>query len=174
MKTLADLKRDAASGRMCLEFIERYGLTGDQIKSTMRGVRKVLGCNSVAISLLNNDGNISELRFGSAKLIEYDDETLTFYAAAHRELTEEEQAILAEWKKIEDEYERQNPFGNSYWKKKDFFKKCSCPWLDGNETIRGKRMEWVNGRNMIRDNSIKGEVTLKYKVYFTNGGDLSA
>ena len=94
MKTLADLKRDAASGRMCLEFIERYGLTGDQIKSTMRGVRKVLGCNSVAISLLNNDGNISELRFGSAKLIEYDDETLTFYAAAHRELTEEEQANL--------------------------------------------------------------------------------
>ena len=174
MKTLADLKRDAMSGNMSMEMLEWYGKTGEDIKPILRGIRKVEGANSVAISLLNNDGNISELRFSSAKLIEYDGETLTFYAAAHRELTEEEQAILAEWKKIEDEYEKQNPFGNCYWKKKDFFRKCSCPWLDGNETVRGKRMEWVNGRNMIRDNSIKGEVTLKYKVYFTNGGVCSA
>ena len=94
MKTLADLKRDAGSGKLSLELIERFGQTGNEIKSTMIGIRKVVGCNTVSLSLLNNDGNISELRFGSAKLIEYGDDTLTLYLAAHRELTEEEQKIL--------------------------------------------------------------------------------
>lgn len=41
MKTLADLKRDAASGKLSLELIERFGQSGDDIKSTMRGIRKV-------------------------------------------------------------------------------------------------------------------------------------
>ena len=166
MKTLADLKRDAGSGKLSLELIERFGKTGNEIKSTMIGIRKVVGCNTVALSLLNNDGNISELRFGSAKLIEYGEDTLTLYLAAHRELTEEEQKILDEWKKIEDDCLAKNPFCETYWKRKDYFASCTCPWLDGSEMKRGKRLEYVNGKPMIRDNSIKGEAVLKYKVHF--------
>lgn len=171
MKTLAELKRDAASGNMSLELIERFGQTGEEIKSTMRGVRKVVGCNTVAISLLNHDGNISELRFGSAKLIEYDGDvqTLTIYAAGHRELTDEEQALLDEWKAIEDKYVKENPYSDTYWKHKSFFASSACPWLSGFETVRGKYMEFVNGRNMIRDNAIKGEAVLKYKVHMKRG-----
>ena len=170
MKTLAELKRDAGSSKLSLELTEHYGETGDEIKSTMRGVRKVIGCNSVALSLLNHDGNISELRFGSARLIEYGEDTLTLYLAAHRELTEEEQKIIDEWKKIEDECMAKNPFCDTYWKRKDYFAKCSCPWLDGGETKRGKKLEYVKGRPMIRDNSIKGEAVLKYKVHFAREG----
>ena len=167
MKTLAELKRDAQSGQLRLELIERFGQTGDDIKSTMRGIRKVVGCNSVALSLLNHDGNISELRFGSAKLLEYEDDSLTLYLAAHRELTDEEERILAEWKKIEDECMAKNPFCETYWKRKDYFARCSCPWLDGSETKRGMKLEYVSGKPMIRDNSIKGEAVLKYKVHFS-------
>ena len=43
MKTLADLKRDAGSGKLSLELIERFGKTGNEIKSTMIGIRKVVG-----------------------------------------------------------------------------------------------------------------------------------
>ena len=170
MKTLADLKRDAQSGKLSLELIERFGQTGNEIKSTMTGVRKVVGCNSVSLSLLNHDGNISELRFGSAKLIEYGEDTLTFYLAAHRELTSEEEKILAEWKQIEDKCMARNPFCETYWKRKDYFAKCSCPWLDGSETKCGKKLEFVNGKPMVRDNSIKGEAVLKYKVHFAKEG----
>ena len=171
MKTLADLKRDAGSGNMSLELIERFGQSGEEIKSTMRGIRRVIGCNSVAISLLNHDGNISELRYGCAKLIEYDDEaqTLTLYAAGHRELTAEEQTLLDEWKAIEDKYVKENPFSDTYWKHKHFFVSSTCPWLNGYETVRGKYLEFVDGKSMIRDNSIKGKAVLKYKVHMKRG-----
>ena len=171
MKTLADLKRDAASGKMSLELIERYGQTGEEIKSTMRGIRPVIGCNSVSISILNHDGNISELRYGCAKLVEYDGEaeTLTLFAAGHRELTDEEQALLDEWRAVEKQYLKDNPLGDSYWKHKHFFATSACPWLSGYETIRGKCLDYVEGRNMIRDNSIKGEAVLKYKVHMKRG-----
>ena len=68
MKTVAELKRDANGGKMSLEMIEWYGKTGDEIKETLRGIRKVLRANTVAIILLNRDGNESEMRLNSAKL----------------------------------------------------------------------------------------------------------
>lgn len=27
----------------------------------------------------------------------------------------------------QEEFDRQNPYGDTYWKKKDYFKKCPCP-----------------------------------------------
>ena len=53
MKTVAELKRDANGGKMSLEMIEWYGKTGDEIRETLRGIRKVLRANTVAIILLN-------------------------------------------------------------------------------------------------------------------------
>lgn len=41
MKTLADLKRDATSGKIKFELIERYGKMGDEIPERCRGVRTV-------------------------------------------------------------------------------------------------------------------------------------
>ena len=105
MKTLADLKRDATSGKIQFELIERYGKIGDEIPKKIRGIRTVEKVNTVAILLKNSEGIISELRFPlSAKLVEYDGETLTIFARGERVLTEQEQKILADWKKIEDDY----------------------------------------------------------------------
>ena len=74
---LADLKRDAASGKIKLELVERYGKTGEEIPERIRGIRTVSKINTVAIFLANADGVESELRFDSAKLVEYDGKSLT-------------------------------------------------------------------------------------------------
>lgn len=174
MKTLAELRRDAKSGQMGLELVEWYGKTGEDIKANLRGVRRVDGANSVALLLINNEGNISELRIKYATLVEYDGESLTVYAAGYRDLTEEEKKILSEWERIEKEYLEKNPFAETFWKRRDFFSKCSCPWLYGTDTVKGKHLEYIDGEVKIRDRKIRGVAILKYKVYFTNGGEVNA
>lgn len=162
MKTLADFKRDAAKGKIKLEMVERYGKSGDDIPERCRGIRTVQKVNSVGIMLATADGLLSELQFPAAKLIEYDGKTLTIYEKGERDLTEQEQKILDEWKKIENDYYEKNPYGESYWKKKEYFKNCPCPWLAGFESVRGK---YYNYNGKILDNQIRGNAILKYNVY---------
>lgn len=162
MKTLAQLKRDANNGKMSLKMIEWYGKTNDDIPDRLRGVRKVKKSNTVALILLSADGKESELRFDSAKLIDYTDNSLIVYAPAQRDLTEEESMVLREIERLEKEYYERNPYGEFYWQKKRYFENCSCPWMSGYEMIRGKKYMY-NGK--VMDNSIKGDIILKYNVY---------
>ena len=160
--TLAALKRNANSGKMKMEIIERYGKTGDDIIERLRGVRKVLRANSVALILQNLSGEESEMRIQSAKLIDYDGDFLTIYEVGERDLTEQEKAVLDEWQRIEKEYYEKNPYGEAYWKKVSYFEKCPCPWMSGFDTVNGKKYQH-NGK--VRDNQIRGAAILKYKVY---------
>lgn len=162
MKTLADFKRDVKSGKIKLEMVERYGKTGEEIPERCRGIRAIQSVNTVGIMLETIDGLTSNLDFPPAKLIEYDGKSLTIYERGERDLTEQEQKILADWQKIEDDYYKQNPYGDAYWKKKDYFKKCPCPWLNGYETVKGK---YYNYNGKILDNQIRGKAILKYRVY---------
>lgn len=162
MKTLADFKRDVKSGKIKLELVERYGKTGEEIPARCRGIRTVQSVNTVGIMLETADGLTSSLDFPPAKLIEYDGKSLTIYERGERDLTDQEQKILADWQKIEDDYYKQNPYGNSYWKRKDYFKRCPCPWLSGYETVRGK---YYNYKGKILDNQVRGNAILKYNVY---------
>lgn len=77
MQSLAQLKRDANSGKMSMLMTERFGKTGEKIPPLLRGVRPVIGANAVAIKLRNPDDASCELRFESAKLLEYDGKTST-------------------------------------------------------------------------------------------------
>lgn len=164
MKTLADLKRDATSGKIQFELIERYGKFGDEIPKKIRGIRTVEKVNTVAILLKNSEGIISELRFPlSAKLVEYDGETLTIFARGERVLTEQEQKILADWKKIEDDYYLKNPYGDTYWRRKKYFNSCSCPWLAGYETVKGK---YYKSNGKVLDSRVRGDAILKYRIYW--------
>ena len=146
MKTLADFKRDAASGKIKLEMVERYGKTGEEIPERYRGIRAIQSVNTVEIMLETADGLTSSLDFPPAKLIEYDGKSLTIYEGGERDLTEQER----------------NPYGNAYWKKKDYFKKCPCPWLAGYEPVKGK---YYNYNGKILDNQVRGNAILKYNVY---------
>ena len=127
MKTLSELKRHANQGNMSLELLERFHKTGDAIPEQLRGIRKVIKATSVGLVMEYKHGGESRLQFDSAKLVEYDGDTLVIYEAGLRKPTEAEQAVLDEWTPIEQEYEAQNPFGNSYWKKNSYFETCPFP-----------------------------------------------
>ena len=171
MKTLADLKRDARSEKLSGEMVYRYG---DEIPEKLKGKRKIIDANSVAIFFLNNDGRKSELHLESASLTEYDGDTLTIYIAGLRDLNEEEKKVMDEWKKITDtkEYRDQattdllTDGSSTYWNEKSFFENRDMLYLMGCETIRGQRLDF--NTNKIRDNKVKGDKILQYKIYKEN------
>lgn len=154
MKTLAQLKRDAYSGRLSLEMIERYGKTGSEIPERLRGIRKVIGANTVCIKLLNLDGAESKLPLPNARLVDYTDDELLIYEPAQREPNEQEQRTLKEAKRI---------YKDCAWKVKDFLRQSDCPWMSGEKKIQGKR--YLTWKGKVLDNSIRGNVILRYKVY---------
>jgi len=161
MKTLAELKRDAQTGRMILTLTERYGST--DIIERLQGDRPVVGVNTVALKLMNKDGQTSELRLDNAKLTEYDGDTLTIYNPAYRDLTDNETKVLVSARAKRDEYDKQYPFGNGgYWLQKDYIAKSDCPWMEGYDFIKGKKYD--QSRNKVVDKSIKGDAILRYKV----------
>ena len=163
MKTLAELKRDAKSGKISFELMEWFGKVAEQIPERLRGIRTVSKVNTVGIYLRNGDGQESEMRFESANVVEYDGENLTLYRPGYRDLTDEEQNVLAKWKAEQAAYEKRNPYGNSYWKMKEYFQKCACPWMEGFDMVRGKKYDFSTGK--VIDNSVKGDAILKYRVY---------
>lgn len=163
LKTMAQLKREAKNGGLYLEILERYG-SAENIRETMKGKREVVGANTVAIFLKNTDGCKSELRFSSASLVEYTEETLTIYEAGERDLTVEEKAFLDEWERIEKEYIERNPDSDTYWKKKFYFEKSPFQYLNGWDKKCGKRFKPYERK--VVDDSIRGEAVLRYKVHF--------
>lgn len=160
-KTFAEFKREVANGNIYMEIIERFGKTGDMIPERLKGVRKIDRVTSTAIVFINADGSESECSYTSTKLIDYDGEFLTVYNPGQREPTEEEREILSDVQKLEEDYYRANPYGEFFWERKDFFKRCSCPWMAGTDRVRGKRYMY-NGK--VLDNKIRGEMILRYKV----------
>ena len=161
--TLAQLKRDAKAG-MSLELIERFGGCDEKhIPDRMKGSRKVIGQNTVALKLLNHDGKESELRLDNAKLTEYTGDTLTIYTAGYRPLTDQERAVLDEGIRRGREYEEKYPSCSGYWIKKSFYEKSDCPWMEGYDYIRG--MKYDSSKDMIHDSHVRGDAILKYRVY---------
>ena len=101
--TLAQLKRDANSGCLVLEMMERFGDTGEQIPERLRGKRPVTRSNSVGIFLRNVSGEESELRLCNAKLTEYTGDELVIYSAGYRDVTPQEQGVLDGANRIREE-----------------------------------------------------------------------
>ena len=165
VKTIADLKRDATNKKISFELIERYGETGNEIPERLRGIRTAGRVNTVGIMLVDANGRDSELRLPSAKLVEYEDDYLTIYNPGERDLKAEEKQTLEKWAEIEKRIHDGNPYRETYWLKKDYFskEKCSCPWMSGWETIRGKKYNYCTGK--VIDNQIRGEAILKYKIH---------
>ena len=162
MASLAQLKRDAGSGRMSVMLLWRFGKTGNDIPKEMRGVRKVYRANSVGLVLELNDKE-STLYTDSAKLVAYDGKTLTIYRAGYRAPTVEERYVLNTWLSKETAYYQNNPFGNCYGIRKDYFASSTCPWMDGINKIRGK--QYYPGKDKVLDYSVRGEMILRYEVY---------
>lgn len=154
--TLAQLKRDANSGCLVLEMVERYGDTGEQIPQRLRGKRPVTRSNSVGIFLRNVSGEESEMRLDNAKLTEYTGDELVIYSAGYRDLTEQEKEILDTANQIRAEHD------GVYWYARGFVNQSACPWMLG-DLVRGKKYDRC--KEKVLDYSVRGSVILRYKVY---------
>lgn len=147
-KSRANLFRDAKSGKLSLELVERFSNTN--IPINMQGKRKVVKANTVSLKLQNKDGKVSTLDIPKATLIEYMYDTLIIYDAGYRKPTSLEQKILNEWGNIEKtkEYKEQcindaySDGSSSYWKEKAFFKKHNAEYLMGLEMEKGLLLDF--------------------------------
>lgn len=168
--TLAQLKRDAASGKMQAELIERYGKEPAERFSGYRPIAKV---NSVGIYFLNKDGKTSALDIPYASLVEYsaDRTSLVIYEAGLRDLNEAELAKIAAWEKIANEpknVERDrvaalSDGAGTYYMQKDFFA-GEFEYLF--HAKNGKSIVWQGDKRMVRDPAVKGDAILKYRIKF--------
>lgn len=174
MKTRAQLFRDAKSGKLKLELVERFGKTPYE---SMKGIRPVVDCNTVNLMLENPDGKISYLEVPKASLMDYSDTELVIYTHGFREPNEKEQKILDEWHDIQDSDDYKKKLQNdllsdgssTYWQKKKFFNQYNAGYLAGFEYQNGCSFDfnrYNEGRpDFINDTSVKGDAILKYKVY---------
>jgi hypothetical protein len=164
MKTLAELKRDAKSGKLFAEMTVFCG--GDEIPERLRGVRQIVDSNSVGIFFLNANGKKSELRIPSASLIEYTGESIILYGAGLRELTSEENATFDKWETMRDrkreEIDALTDGSGEYFREKRFFESSKMEHLLGNHTVRG--MKYDHNTKKVYDNKVKGMVDNVYKI----------
>lgn len=141
-KSISQLKRDANSGKMFVELLERFGKTGTDIPEWLRGKRKVLGSNSVALKIARADDPTKDSKMRMllrASLVEYDGENLTVFGKGSRPLTPEEQQAVKESRRI--------------------------PVFDG---YRGKILHLgSDGNYCIIDPDVRGRVILRYRVTFS-------
>lgn len=161
--TWAEFKRHAARGEVSLELLDWFGKTGEEIPVNMRGPRKVVRTAYYGLVLLNHDGEESDLRFLSAKLVDCSAEFLTVYQMGTRELTEKERNFLEEWSRVKAEFEQKCPWGDLYSKKKSFFDGSMYPYLSGFSTHSGKRYDVAAGK--VIDSQVRGDVIMRYRVY---------
>lgn len=161
MKTLADLKKDAKAGNMLLKMVYHHGATENDLPDRLKGFREVVGANTIALKVrVAGSNQISELRTGPATLVEYDGKTLKVYNPGLRDCTEAEKRTLKE----AEQRCKENPYSEPYWVKKAYYMKSAYPWMEGHDTVKGKKYDYSTGK--VMDNTIKGDLCLAYEVMF--------
>ena len=173
-KTLADLKRDCKNGAIEVE-LQAAGMWANGLPERLKGWRRAIGANTVAVFFQNADWRKSELSLSCASLVEYTENAITVYKPGARDFTDEEKRILEEWKKIEEtpEYKKQAEMdiytdgSSTFYKQKYFFKDRGAEYLLGYDWQAGKKYDYNTGR--VLDKKIKGEPELVYNVRRVEG-----
>jgi hypothetical protein len=165
MKTLAELKRIANTGKYQAKMIYRYG---EDIPERLQGWRKIIGSNTVAIFLLTSDNKKSELDIKRASLVEYTGSLLHICDPGERELNDSERKLMNDFETVVNtkEYQLQverdllTDGSSSYWERKSFFK--GHEYMLGHEFVLGKKYN-RNTKKMI-DMSVKGKLIIQYII----------
>ena len=169
MKTLADLKRDAKSGTLEGR-IDFHSMWQDGLPERLQGWRRLVDSNSVAIFFQNADGKKSELRLEKSSLVEYDENSLTVYFAGYRDLNDAERRVMDGWRRITStpEFKERGRVdaltdgSSTYYEKVAYFRKAGMEYLMGLERQRG--LKYDNYLMKVQDDSIKGEVGMRYEI----------
>lgn len=164
MKSLAQLKRDAKTGKIKTRCIYFCGESvSDKTPDRITGIRPLVDSNSNGIFFQNANGEKSELWIDRASLVEYNDNTIVVHYPGYRKPTPGEQRILDEY----EQYKIENP-DHSYWSMIGFFEKRNAAYLTGHEEQKGLKLDF-NQRNagspeIIRDKSIPGKIMNIYLI----------
>jgi hypothetical protein len=160
---LAQFKRDAKTGHMGLELIERYG-----VKIPHPIVSPVVGVLTESVKIKRGSDE-SYLDIPYASLVEYTGDMLKVYSIGKRPLNEQEKQVLNAWKKIENtsDFQKRSEIdaltdgSSTYWQQKGFFEKSPCPYLFTDT----RSLRYDKKSNMVYDSKIKGECILIYRVH---------
>lgn len=158
MKTLADLKRSLVIGRR-LKLKYRFGKELDDL----REVEKVQS-NSVKFIGLNGT-KAGWLEFPKASLISFDGKTLKIYRAGLRPLNEIEQKARDNEPKDEEaqKMDLMTDTNIMFYRRKKYYKEIGLEYMFSSGKIQGKHLTYKDGKPMIQDDSIKGELDLVYE-----------
>lgn len=162
--TLAQFKRDAGTGKMGLQLLERFGKKVEDFY-----ICPVIEVHNKFVVLKKKDGRTSQLDLDYASLVEYDGEMLKVYSIGLRDLTDLEKSVMDGWKKITDteEYKEQayrdvmTDGSSTFYKDKYYFENSPCPYLYLEQN--GKKYDYSTGK--VYDPKVKGNCILKYKVF---------
>lgn len=168
MKTKAEFMREAKTNNIKLKLIggRNYEWIKEKRPQNLnpRAIVKVQ-TNAIYLEGEENNGEGSYLSIPAASLIEYDGNVLNIYNAGIREMNEEEKSNAQKAEIERKRYAEQNPYGNDYWHMKDFYKKCSTPWISFlSDKIKGKKAASGSDYGKIIDDAIKGELILQYAI----------
>lgn len=170
--TLAQLKRDITSEKLEGLMILRCG--DSLIPEKYNKWRKIVPVNTRDFGFVNDDGKISHLSYPKASLLEYyDNNILRIFDAGYRELNAKEQSVVDKWRAIKqtDEYKKladldlQMDTNISYFKKLNFFKENEVEYLISSlHKKRGMVGVFVDGKLIVRDEKVKGELSMVYLI----------
>ena len=170
--TLAQLKRDVKSEKLEGLMVIRCGKS--PVPEKYNKWRKIVPVNTKDFGFVNDDGKISHLSYPKASLLEYyDNDSLLIFDPGYRELNTKEQNIIDRWNTIEktDEYKKlvdldlQRDTNISYFKKINFFKDNDVEYLVSlSNKKRGMVGAFVDGKLMVRDEKVKGELSMVYLI----------
>lgn len=165
MKTLTDLKRDIKIGDS-LVLVEAPNMPNHKYLNLPRYIVKIQ-TNAICLNEDKEAKSGSYMDLPNAKLIEYDGETIKIFEPQNRPMTTEEKYIFDNMpsKRPENAERVANDMlsdGSSmYYADKKYLKDNGMEYLSGGETIRGL---YQNSDNTIRDEHLKGQLILSYKL----------
>ena len=183
MKTLAEFKREAKKGNMYLEMIGNDNYR-NELPDRLKGKRPVTEVHSNHIIVKTADGKKSYLEMNRASLVEYDGNTLTIYYPLVRSLTEEEKKVYNRGEEIRKEWHTKHGTSPEMYIMSDmcdygainardkYYEEKGMGYLSlflasHNKPVNGKYPCGSDKDGLkIMDFKSKGNISLKYNVYF--------
>lgn len=158
MKTLSDLKRDLTPG---LKLILKHR-NGKEINEE----RTVIRTDTAKIEFMRSYGLPIVCEWPKASLLDYDGKTIKIFDAGLRELTDEEKKIRENEPKDEEQSRIDIISDGSvmFYRRKAYYHGLGKDYLRGHEQQKGLYLTFIDKKPMIRDDSIKGAVSLVYEI----------
>lgn len=165
MKTLADLKRDLKVGSTLI-LIDAPKMPSHKYLNKTRYIVKTQG-NGVYLAENPASKSGSFLDLPKASLVEYDGMTIKVYEAGYRELTPEERSIRANQPSSRPENRKQmevdalSDGSTMFYRDEAYYRENNATYLT---VYHNGPKKYDSNRDMIYDESIKGELSLVYQV----------